>query len=194
MSGPLRAARSGAALVLAAATACGAAERQPLSPLVPNFTKFQSGGYLGFLTIGAGYAVLREHLTVAGYVGWVPAGLGGKTIVTPAFGVSYRPVRVELDPERSWWPLYVGIGGVFGTGGRFPVFTADPFPPPGLRFLAHLGTELRVRLSRAAPLESHGPFVEVTALDKTSLLWLDNREGPGFWQIWSTTVGYKAAF
>lgn len=180
------------ALFGSVARPCAADSMERHSAFVPDYLKLQTGGYLGFVTAGAGYAFFRDRLNAGAYVGWVPAAIGGTEIVSFAFDASVRPLDVPLRQGVVLVPFYLGAGTLVGTG--FRIFSRETPLPPGIRLLAHLGTEVEVDAPRGSFILRHGAYVQVTALDRALVIWLHNREGISGWQVWSSSIGYKLSF
>lgn len=195
------------ALVLAATliTATPASARpcrnraDPLGWYTPDFIKLQSGGYLGFSTIGVGYATTDDVFNGAVYYGWVPKALAGVNIHSFAYVLSFRG-RWCIDERWEWIVGYAGFGAVFTTGEGFflepPSIYQDEdyYQATGRRRFLLLGTELLFAPNaKPAWVSAHGAFAEVVALDKYLAAWWKN-DRISFTDTLSLALGYKVRF
>lgn len=187
------------ALALTLPAAPAQAERRPEKRPwhVPDHIKLQTGGYLGFATVGLGAAVLYDHVTLTGYYGWVPKIVGGSDIHAFALALDARAPRVRVGADLDWVVAYLGAGGLYTRGDGF--FTRLPsrypagyYPPNSVRAFGVLGTELELRKPAASGFSGHGWFVELCALDLYIHHWAENRDTISPFETLSTAIGYKA--
>ena len=101
---------------------------------VPDYAKLQTGGYLGVVTVGAGYTAF-DLLDLDLYYGFVPAAVGGVDVHTPAARVGLHVKGVCLTPTLRWKYLHGGVGMLFGFGDGF--FLSPPPRPARSRATAH---------------------------------------------------------
>lgn len=165
----------------------------------PDFIKLQSGGYLGFTTVGVGYATTDDLFNAAVYYGWVPKALGGVNIHSFAYMLTLRG-RWCIQKRWEWIVGYAGFGAVFTTGEGFFLKSPDIYPdddyyqPTGRRGFLLFGSEfLFVANARLAWLSAHGAFAEVVALDKYLAAWWKN-DRISFTDTLSLALGYKVRF
>lgn len=177
---------------------CGDRE-DALGWYTPDFVKLQSGGYLGFATVGVGYATTDDVFNAALYYGWVPKALAGLDIHSFAYVLSLRG-RWCIDRRWEWIVGYAGFGAVFTTGSGFFLESPniyqddDYYQPTGRRRFLLVGTELLFAPNaKPAWLSAHGAFAEVVALDKYLSAWWKN-DRISFTDTLSLALGYKVRF
>jgi hypothetical protein len=165
----------------------------------PDFVKLQSGGYLGFTTVGVGYATTNDLFNAAVYYGWVPKALAGVEIHSLAYVLSFRG-RWCLDERWEWIVGYAGFGAVFTTGDGFFLESPeiyrddDYYQPTGRRRFLLFGTELLFAPNaKPAWLSAHGAFAELVMLDKYLSAWWKN-DRISFRDTLSLALGYKVRF
>jgi hypothetical protein len=164
----------------------------------PDFVKLQTGGYLGFSTIGVGYATRDDVINAAVHYGWVPEELAGVEIHSFAYVLSVR-ARLCVDERWEWIAAYAGVGAVFTDGEGFFLQSPDVYGPgyyqaTGRRRLLLIGSEvLYVPRAKPAWLSAHGAFAELVALDKYLAAWWKN-DRITLVETLSLGLGYKVRF
>ncbi|HMJ15276.1 MAG TPA: hypothetical protein VK524_27865, partial [Polyangiaceae bacterium] len=182
--------------VLAFSTASRDTDR--LGFWVPDFAKFQSGGYSGLVGVGLGYAAFDDAINLTLLYGYVPRALAGKDVHALSAAFSVRPCEIDLDVLRIV-PLYAGAGALHTWGSgyflRLPErYGSGYYRPTGLHASFHLGAELDWLPSSSSWLERHGIFAELTALEIFVGRYLRNRDSLGIHEVVSLALGYRAAF
>jgi hypothetical protein len=166
---------------------------------VPAHAKVQTGGYLGALTLGAGYAPWQV-LEVGAYYGWVPASLGGVDIHSVALRLGARVRGTCVARDWNWVYLTGGVGALFTAGDGFFLTVPERYHDPnyyrrtGVRGLLTVGTELNRRQSGGSFVASQGVFVEVTTIDEYLRLWAKSPRAEPFLATFSTSLGYRIGF
>lgn len=164
----------------------------------PDHVKVQTGGYLGFITVGVGYSAL-QRIDVDLYYGWVPSPIGGNDIHSLALRVSGHVATHCVAPNLRWRVMTVGLGAMTTFGRGFFLLSPDPYPAnyypiTALRSFLSLGTEFALTQADNGLFSAHGGYVELTTLDQYMFAWLDNLSTIAPWEIWSLSLGYKASF
>lgn len=170
-----------------------------LGPFVPDYVQAQSGGYLGFLTLGSGYLVFDSVLDLGAYYGWVPEAVGGEGIHELAVRVAGRVKGWCIAENWNWVFVYGGVGVLFTFGDGFFLSVPDRYPDEryyrktGRRGFFVLGSELQVRQSLRSTL-SHALFYEITALDQYIGAWGRNVGTIPFHSMFASSFGYRLYF
>lgn len=166
-----------------------------LGPLVPDYFKLQTGGFLGIVHVSLGWSAFEDVLAFGGGYGYAPEDEGVGPYHSLTATLTVRPLRI--NPSRSWLivPLYVG-GGLLGVFGERLFFEQPDVYPPGYyqpnaaHGLAFAGLELAVRDDRAR-LKRHGLFVEVVTINQYLDALIQNRS-LRLLDAFSVSLGYRA--
>jgi hypothetical protein len=179
----------------------GRDERDPdrLGWYVPDFARVQTGGFVGLVAAGLGYAAFDDILNLSMHYGFTPEEHAGTNVHAFSFEVSIRPFDVRFESFR-FVPIYLGPGLLYAWGDDF--FTTLPdryeqidsryYPPTSLHWTARAGTELGYL--PGGFFERHGVYYEVTMLGAYFELYSENPETLDFSDMFSGAIGYRAAF
>jgi hypothetical protein len=175
-------------------------DRDPHGWFVPDFAKLQTGGFVGFLTIGVGYGIFDDVVNIAGHYGYTPPAHAGHDVHTLHLTLDVRPFDLRFGDVR-WIPAYMG-GGLLHVWGeqyfsdlphRYAKVDGSYYPPTALHWTAHLGTELDW-LPRVGFFERHGFYFELATVDTFVFAYSENRETVSLTEVVSSTIGYRAAW
>lgn len=175
-------------------------DRDALGWYVPDYARLQTGGYLGTVGVGFGYAAFDDRLNVSLLYGFTPAERAGHPVHEAKLSLDYRPF--ELGNAR--WrlvPLTVGAGLLYAFGGEY--FTRVParyrridtryYPPTALHWMLQLGLELDYAPA-SGPFERHGLYYEVVTLDSYAFSLFENPSRVRVIDVLASTIGYRVAF
>lgn len=167
-----------AALALVAMSACGgllvpgatalAEERAPRPWYLPDQAKLQLAGAIGFLSPGAGYALLDRRVELDLFLGYAPESLAGVELWSLTGKVTWFPWRVGLGRGWSARPLSLAAQLTYTFGDRFFVFLPERYGPEyyPLPTALRAGLALGTAIGRpAGRLEHLGAYAEVVAVD-----------------------------
>lgn len=167
---------------------------------VPRYAKLQTGGYLGFLTVGSGWSLAQTHVEIELLYGWVPASLGGTSVHSLTLRSFGRSPGWCFGPGFRWTYLYGGPAVLFALGDQFFLRVPERYHDrryyrrTAMHWLATLGTELALPFrSPHIPLQ-HALYAELSALDDYLFSWLKSASTVSFASIFSTTLGYRVRF
>lgn len=195
-----RAARRGVLLLVAAGAVVAfpwRAEARSEHPwYVPDQTKLQLAGWIGFVSPGAGYSWFDRRLEADLFFGWVPPPLGGEHIVSLTGKVTWLPLRVGEPEKITVHPVTISaqLTYTFGSeywvlepSGRYP--TPDYYPlPTALRAGLGVGGDVGRPLWG---LERVSVYYEAVALDLMLGNWIGNHESLGPSDVFSLAVGLR---
>jgi len=175
-------------------------DRDPHGWLVPDFGKLQTGGFVGMVSVGVGYAVFDDVLNAGAQYGFTPNSLAGHDVHTLHFTLDVRPFELRMGDFR-WVPGYLGAGLLHVWGERYFSDLPDRYAsidgsyyrPTALHWTAHLGTELAF-MPHSGFFERHGFFYELATLDTCAFAYHENRETVELTDALSSTFGYRAAW
>lgn len=167
---------------------------------VPDYARLQTGGYLGTVGVGLGYAAFDDRLNVSLLYGFTPAERAGHAVHEAKLSLDYRPFELGRASVR-FVPVTLGAGLLFAFGGEY--FTRVParyrridtnyYPPTALHWMLQLGSELDFAPARG-PFERHGLYYEVVTLDSYAVSLLENSERVRLLDVLASTIGYRVAF
>ncbi|MBX3131700.1 MAG: hypothetical protein KF718_33595 [Polyangiaceae bacterium] len=167
---------------------------------VPDFVRLQTGGFVGLVAVGVGYAAFDDVLNVSAHYGFTPASLVGTTVHAASLEILIRPFDQRLGDFRVV-PIYVGPGLLYTGGEGF--FTRVPeqyshidsnyYPPSSLYWTARVGVELDY-VPPAGFFERHGVYYEATLFSAYLNLYRKNPDTLAFENMFGGAVGYRGAF
>jgi hypothetical protein len=167
---------------------------------VPDYARLQTGGYLGTVGVGLGYALFDDRLNVSLLYGFTPAERAGHAVHEAKLSLDYRPFELGRASVR-WLPITVGAGLLYAFGGEY--FTQVParyrridtnyYPPTALHWMLQLGSELDFAPARG-PFERHGLYYEVVTIDTYAVSRLENPDRVRVIDVLASTIGYRVAF
>ncbi|GAA3938377.1 hypothetical protein [Hymenobacter algoricola] len=198
-----------AALLLAPAAHASEPDSAPAKPTDapthpwyrPRHLILQTGGGIGMIAAGAGYAYLNNKVETDILLGYVPKRFAGSTLSLASAKLMYSPFTVRLAEQWQLKPLTVG--GYFSyTHGTLNdeergQYTADYYwfstdtrygPLAGSRV-----SYLRPARNGAAP-KAVSLFYELGSNDLYLHSYLTNTQGLSFGQILTLAIGVKADF
>lgn len=175
-------------------------DRDRLGWYVPDYARLQTGGYLGMLGVGLGYAAFGDRLNVSLLYGHTPADQAGHAVNEAKLSLDYRPLELRFGRFRLV-PASLGAGLMYAFGREY--FTVVParyrridtnyYPPTTLHWMVQLGLELDYAPERG-PFERHGLFYEVVTLDSYAVSLIENPKRVRVIDVLASTVGYRVAF
>ncbi len=170
-------------------------DRDPFGPWVPDYARLQTGGFVGTVAAGLGYAAFDDILNVTLLYGYTPDE--GGDVHALELSAAARPFEVGWDRAR-FVPLYAGVG-LLGTWGRryyldLPdQYPSDYYPPNALQPVILVGAELDW-VSNAKVVERQGLYFELKTLTTFVQRYARNPEVVDFEDIVAGCVGYRIAF
>jgi len=182
------------------ALAAGRRDRDCLGWAVPDYAFVQTGGFVGLLTIGLGYALFDDWVNVGAAYGISPAFHSGRTVHTVHLGIGVRPLELRLSGALKLVP-YAGGGFLVAFGedyfvdppARYEPYSDLYYLPTALHLTIHAGVEVDFR-APSPSFERQGLFWEVRTLDRFLVDWLSNTAVVEPWEAWSSALGYRLAF
>lgn len=179
-------------MIAALTLATSLAGLSSLASLTPDHARVQTGGFVGMVTVGLGYAMANEHLTVDGTYGWVPPRHGAPSAHLGTLTLGARPKALRLSTRVFWVPCYAGLGVFVGHNAKERPAAVEDSPLVWWGLFA-LGTELALHQPDGAPIIRHALFVEEVTLGPYLYSVVTNG-GAGLQSSFSTALGYRASF
>lgn len=154
---------------------------------VPDLIISQTAGYVGYVSLGAGYFLTKRWETDLLF-GYVPEFIGGDDIYQISWKNSLHPFGLKRYGDFRYSPIYIGITTIYGLDDDLHVvlpkrYPRGYYPPTALHLAVNLGAEARYH--------KHGIFIEISALDTGIEAYANN---PGFFSLSDITTlafGYK---
>lgn len=189
--------RARATALLAAACVAGVAPRAAADGAwyLPDQSKAQLAGWIGFVSPGTGYSWLDRRLEADLFLGWVPPPLGGEHLVSLTAKVTWLPLRLALGRELSSHPLTLSaqVTHTFGSEywivepSRYPLEDYHPLPT-SLRAGIGVGGDVGRALGG---IERVSLYYELVALDLMLGYWIGNRRALGPTDVFSLALGVR---
>ncbi len=171
-------------------------DRDALGPWVPDYARLQTGGFVGVVAVGIGYAAFDDVLNIALHYGYTPFETGD--VHSVELSVSARPFELAAGQARLV-PIYIGLGALGTWGARYYLDLPNRYPgsryypPNAVQPVGFLGIEADWVPTRSV-IERHGLFFEVKTLAGYTLRYARNPDVVDFEDIVSAAVGYRIAF
>lgn len=182
----------GKALLLAALLfLSGAGRAEGRAWYVPDYVSTQSGGYVGYLSAGAGYWLSAKWDTEF-LLGYVPESEGGEEIWQATWKNSIHPFKYRFGGRgknrKEISVPYIGAAIIYGFDddlffeppGRYP---EGYYPPTAIHTVLSFGASARLR--------SHGVFVEGAVLDAGLRAYFRNFDHLSIRDVMSLAAGYR---
>jgi hypothetical protein len=197
--------RAAAATVLASAVAIaaptGAAGEDRVEHtrhwILPDQAKLQLAGNVGFLSPGVGWSWLGSRVEGDLFFGWVPASIGGDSIVSLTGKLTLAPWRLRPGSGWSVRPLTAALQLTYTFGHEYFLRLPDHYPHGYYSAATAIRTAVAVGASVGRPqwgLDELGVYAELVALDAMLGFWIANPRALGPADVLSLAVGVRAAF
>lgn len=160
----------------------------------------QSGGYLGYVALGAGKNFGRHNINML--IGYVPENVGGVEIIQLDFKYDWHPsqlISLTAPQENiSIDPFYIGLSIIYGSHDELFIalpekYPEDYYPPTALRYTLNVGAALQYGKQTY--------FIEYSALDvglvsyiNNAKFFINNYDYLGLEAIGSLAIGIKFEF
>lgn len=176
-------------------------DSDPMGWYVPDFAKLQTGGYSGLVTVGVGYSAFNDRWNFTLDYGFAPATVAGRNVHSVSTTWSYRPFDFRVGSVR-FVPIYGGANLLFTAGNgyfltvpeRYRQYDKRYYPPTGVHWMAHLGTEIDFLPPENSFIERHGFYAELRTLDTYFVSYIENPKTVSFREVLASALGYRAAF
>jgi hypothetical protein len=163
---------------------------------VPDHSKVQLAGWMGFVSPGAGYSWFDRRLEADLFFGWVPPPLGGEHIVSLTSKVTWLPLRLGEPAGVTVRPLTLSIQMTYTIGSEYWIFepsgrypTPNYYPlPTALRGGLGVGGDVGRRLWG---LDRIALYYELVALDLMLGYWIGSPRALNATDVFSFALGLK---
>jgi hypothetical protein len=161
---------------------------------VPDQTKVQLGGWVGFVSPGVGWAWLDRRLEGDLFFGWVPPPLGGEHIVSFTGKVTWRPWRLA-PRDLTIHPITLSTQLTWTAGDEYWIFEPDRYPtenylplPTALRAGVGVGSDVGRPLWG---LDRVALYAELVALDLMLGHWIGSPGALGPTDVLGLAIGVR---
>jgi hypothetical protein len=162
---------------------------------LPDHSKAQLAGWIGFVSPGAGYSWFDRRLEADLFFGWVPPPLGGEHIVSLTGKLTWRPLRAGLGDRWTVHPLTLSLQMTNTFGDEYWIFEPSKYPtddyyplPTALRGGLGVGSDVGTTLWG---LDRVSLYYELVALDAMLGFWIGNRHALSPLDVFSLAVGLR---
>lgn len=166
---------------------------------IPDYIAVQYAGSTGWMGIGAGYDILKQHARVGIQYGFVPEEKGGKLhILSNSF--FFKPFVLHSAGRVDFNPLDVGVKTSYHFGDQFYLNWPSRFPDgyywwkSALRI--HLATEtsLTFKLKNTGRAKSVTTYLELNSSDLYMISYVQNFRSLSIPDIVKAGVGLRVGF
>ena len=96
---------------------------------IPTHAISQFAGDLGFISVGAGYSLNKNRLTVDFLVGYLPEAIGEINLLTLNTKTAYRPWFVSvLKGNHYFVPIQLGLYSSYAFGEQYTKLVGEDYP------------------------------------------------------------------
>lgn len=172
---------------------------QSNNTLLPDYVSLQYAGSTGWLSVGTGYHLFKDHFRVGMQYGYVPKNRGGDLHILTA-ALLYKPVKVNLSNKVSINPIDFGLKASYQFGENYSLKWPSKYPDgyywwsSALRL--HLVTESSITIKLASPklFKSITGFVELNSNDLYMISYVLNMKSLKLTEVVKTGVGVRLHF
>jgi hypothetical protein len=208
MRRPLSLLSSAAALLLAFPALASAPETAPAAPgpapvhpwYRPRHLVLQTGGGIGMVAAGAGYAFANNKVETDILLGYVPKRFAGSTLSLASAKLLYSPFTVRLAEQWQLKPLTVGAyfsytHGTLNDEERGQYTKGYYWFSTDTRYGPLAGSRLSYLRPNSGPVpKAVSLYYELGTNDLYAVSYVQNRQGLRFGQILTLAIGVKADF
>ncbi|ANE52040.1 hypothetical protein [Flavisolibacter tropicus] len=167
---------------------------------LPDHTKLQYAGGIGFLSVGVGYHNKKDKLQGDVFYGFTPASVGGLDI----HALTVKGTWFPLKPiNRKTWqlrPLSTGLQVNYTFGKQYFGFTPDNYPydyykfPTALHAGAFIGGQVNKQVSSRRGIKRIGLYYELGTYDVELASYVRNRKALSVPDILNLGIGIVTSF
>lgn len=170
------------------------------SKWLPDHSKAQYAGGIGFLSVGVGYANKKDKLHGDLYYGYTPASIGGVSIHALTSKLSWFPVKVITHKSIQVKPLSAGLLVNYTFGKQYFGFTPENYPfgyygfPTAFHIGAFIGGQVNKKISNKRNVKRIGLYYELGTYDVELFSYLGNRKALALTDIFNLGIGVVTSF
>jgi hypothetical protein len=167
---------------------------------VPDYTKIQFAGAIGFLSAGTGYINKTGKSETELMVGFLPKSIGGDHLISATLKTNRIPWKTELNENWTLLPFQFGGYLSYTFGSEFNTFLPDRYPSgyywwsSSLRIGMFFGSRFRYRPDTDNPFKSIDFYYEVGTYDLKFLSYVQNVESLTFLDVVNLSFGIRLEF
>ncbi|MBU8891359.1 MAG: hypothetical protein KOO66_01160 [Bacteroidales bacterium] len=158
-------------------------ENNPKKWYVPSHAVSQFAGDLGFLSVGAGYGIKENKLTIDFLFGYLPEFAGGADIFTLNTKIVYRPWYINIFQKQHYFvPVKFGLYSSYSVGEQYTKLNGEDYPEgyywwtTNTRYGVTLGQSLMLFSKETAKIKAKEIFYEFGTNDLLLFSFFDNEE------------------
>ena len=171
-----------------------------LKTLTPDQVGIQYAGSIGYMSIGAGYNMLKEKTTLSFHYGYVPEVKGGQLHIA-AVKFEYKPFAIHIKDKLIFHPLNPVFFFSYTFGKQFGLNFDEKryekgyyFWSPALREHIGLSSELKILGDKTSKIKSISLYAESNTNDLYLISWYENRTSTPIGDIFHLGLGIRMNF
>lgn len=167
---------------------------------VPEYTKFQFAGAIGFLSAGAGYINKTGKSETELIIGFLPKSIGGDNLFSATLKTNRIPWKKELSEQWTLLPFQFGGYLSYTFGSEFNTLLPDRYPggyywwSTSLRVGMFLGSRFRYHPVTDSPFKSVDFYYEIGTYDLKFLSYAQNVESLSVLDMVNLSFGVRLEF
>jgi hypothetical protein len=187
-------------VLLVSCVATNAQNTSHRSKWLPDHTKLQYAGGIGFLSVGVGYHTKKEKLSGDLFYGYTPASVGGLDIHALTAKATWFPFN---HINRKTWqvrPLSTGLLVNYTFGKQYFGFSPDNYPydyynfPTAFHVGAFIGGQVNKNVGSKRGVKRIGLYYELGTFDREVISYVRNRKALSITDIFNLGIGVVTAF
>jgi hypothetical protein len=162
---------------------------------LPDQSKVQLAGWIGFVSPGVGYSWFDRRLEADLFFGWVPPPLGGEHITSFTSKVTWLPLRLAPADRVTVHPLTLSAQLTYTLGREYWIFEPSKYPtenyyplPSALRGGFGVGGDVGRRMWG---FDRVSLYYELVAIDVMLAFWIGNRHAVSPQDVFSFALGLR---
>ncbi len=143
---------------------------QKLRPLIPDYTKLQFAGGIGFLSLGLGYTFFKQKLDISFFYGYVPESFSVNELHSISLQSTFKFFSIKTKHNIEILPLNIGWFAHHTFGDEYWIKLPDNYPDgyywwsPGRNAGIFIGGEIKTKfLSNKTPASGTAFYVRVAS-------------------------------
>jgi hypothetical protein len=168
---------------------------------VPEYTKWQFAGAIGFISGGVGYVHSKEKMETELMLGFLPKSIGGDHLTSLTVKTNFLPWKVPLK-ENKWDLIPLQLGGYlsYTFGSEFDTFLPEQYPsgyywwPSSLRLGMFAGSRIRYYTGAESKLGPIDVYYELGTYDLKLISYVLNVESLSVFDMLNISFGVKVEF
>lgn len=167
---------------------------------LPDHSKLQYAGGIGFFSVGIGYKTKKDKLHGDLYYGYTPESVSGVSIHALTGKATWFPLKNIEHKTFQIRPLTAGVLVNYTFGKQYFGFTPENYPydyydfPTAFHVGAFVGGQVNKQLSSRRGIKRIGLYYELGTYDVELISYIGNRKALSVTDILNLGIGIITSF